>query len=134
MEGEEVAMRRTHSTLWGWLGGVGVAVSLFAAAAHAGEPFVGINVGAAVPTEKYSKSADPGGMIAPYIGYRLFTFADTFALSIQGQPQFSLFQTSIPTRQNDVSSFFSFTAGPRISLLDENLEASSRHRAATTRR
>jgi len=116
-------MRRTLNKLWGWLAGVELAVSLFAPAAHGGEPFVGVNVGAAVPTEKYSRSADPGGMIAPYVGYRLFTLADVFALSIQGQPQFSLFQTSIPTRQSDVSSFFSFTAGPRISLLDESMEA-----------
>jgi outer membrane protein OmpA-like peptidoglycan-associated protein len=122
-EGGEVAMPRTLSKLWDWIAGIGLAVSLFAPAAHGGEPFIGVNVGAAVPTEKFSQSADPGGMIAPYVGYRLFTFADTVALSLQGQPQFSLFQTSIPTRQSDVSSFFSFTAGPRISLLDENLEA-----------
>jgi outer membrane protein OmpA-like peptidoglycan-associated protein len=116
-------MRRTLGKLWSWFAGVGLAVSLFVPAAHAGEPFVGLNVGAAVPTEKFSKSADPGGVIAPYVGYRLFTVGDVVALSIQGQPQFSLFQTSIPTRQSDVSSFFSFTAGPRLSLLDENLEA-----------
>ena len=116
-------MRRTLSTLGGWFGGVGLAMSLFVPAVHAGEPFVCVNVGAAVPTEKFSKSADPGGMIAPYVGYRLFTLADTFAVGLQAQPQFSLFQTSIKTRQSDVSSFFSFTAGPRISLLDEHLEA-----------
>ena len=116
-------MRRTLNKLWCWLGGVGLAVSLFVPAVHAGEPFVGVNVGAAVPTEKFKKSVEPGGMIAPFVGYRLFTVGDTVAFSLQAQPQFSLFQTSIKTRQSDVSSFFSFTAGPRISLLDEHLEA-----------
>ena len=116
-------MRRTLNKLWRWLAVAGLAVGLFVPAAHAGVPFVGVNAGAAVPTEKFSQSADPGGMIAPFAGYRLFTFADTVALSAQVQPQFSLFQTSIPTRQSDVTSFFSITGGPRISLLDEHLEA-----------
>lgn len=116
-------MRTMLSKLSGWLGGVGLAVSLLVSIAHAGNPFVGVNVGAAVPTEEFSKGADPGGMIAPFVGYRFFTLADTLAVSLQGQPQFSLFPTSIKTRQSDVSSLFSFTAGPRISLLDEHLEA-----------
>jgi len=116
-------MRKMLSKLSGWLGGVGLAASLLVSTAHAGNPFVGVNVGAAVPTEKFSRSADPGGMIAPFLGYRFFTLADTLAVSLQAQPQFSLFQTSIATRQSDVSSFFSFTAGPRLSLLDEHLEA-----------
>jgi outer membrane protein OmpA-like peptidoglycan-associated protein len=116
-------MRRRLSRLSVWLAGVGLAVSVVAPAARAGKPFVGLNIGAAVPTEKFTKSANPGGMIAPYVGYRLFTLADTIAFSLQAQPQFSLFQTSIPTRQSSISSFFSFTAGPRISLLDEHLEA-----------
>ena len=116
-------MRRMLSKLSGWLAAVGLAVSLFVSTAHAGNPFVGVNVGAAVPTEKFSKSADPGGMIAPFAGYRFFTLADTLAVSLQAQPQFSLFQTSIKTRQSDVDSFFSITAGPRLSLLDEHVEA-----------
>jgi outer membrane protein OmpA-like peptidoglycan-associated protein len=116
-------MRRMLSKLLGWMGGVGLAASLLVSTAQAGNPFVGVNVGAAVPTEKFSKSADPGGMIAPFVGYRLFMLGDSLAFSLQAQPQFSLFQTSIPTRQSDVSSFFSFTAGPRLSLLDEHLEA-----------
>jgi outer membrane protein OmpA-like peptidoglycan-associated protein len=122
-EGGEEDMRRTLSKRWVWFAAAGLAVSLVVRTAHAGEPFVGINAGAAVPTEKFAKSADPGGMIAPFAGYRLFTLADTIALSAQVQPQFALFQTSIPTRQSDVSSFFSITGGPRISLLDEHLEA-----------
>ncbi len=116
-------MRRTLSKLGTWFATVGLAAGLFAPAAHAGTPFVGLNVGAAVPTEKFSEKADPGGMITPFAGYRLFTLADTVALSAQVQPQFSLFQTSVPTRQSDVTSFFSITGGPRISLLDEHLEA-----------
>lgn len=116
-------MRRTLNRLWSWFGGVGLAMSLFVPAVHAGEPFVGLNVGAAIPTEKLSRSADPGGMIAPYVGYRIFTLYDALAVSLQATPQFSLFGTSIHTRQSDVTSFFSITGGPRVSLLDEHLEA-----------
>lgn len=93
--------------------------------AQAGEPYLGLDVGVAAPTEKFRQTADPGGAIAAHAGYRLITLGDIFALSVEGIPQFAFFSmgNGVSTTGRDVQSLFLFTAGPRFSLLDENLEA-----------
>jgi outer membrane protein OmpA-like peptidoglycan-associated protein len=92
---------------------------------RAGEPYLGIDVGVAGPTEKFRKTADTGGAIAAHLGYTLFTFADTVALSIEGIPQLAGFpvHSGVSTKGRDVESIFSFTMGPRLSLIDEKLQA-----------
>ncbi len=117
-------MQTKRRRVVGWFGALAVATGLGAAAAHAGEPFIGVNAGAAVPTDEFRSTADPGGMIAPFVGYRLFTLGESVAFSLQAQPQFAAFQTSVARKpESDVTSLFSFTMGPRFSLLDENVEA-----------
>lgn len=102
-----------------WLLGSG------ADSARAGEPYLGIDLGVAAPTEKFRKTADVGGVIAAHAGYRLFTLADSFALSVEGTPQFAAFpiQSGVSTKGRDIESLFSFTAGPKFSLMDDIIEA-----------
>lgn len=94
--------------------------------ARAGEPYVGVDLSVAAPTEKFRRTADVGGAIAGRLGYRLFTLADSFALGIEGSPQFAAFpiKSGVSTKGRDVESLFSFTAGPRLSLFDEYVEVS----------
>jgi outer membrane protein OmpA-like peptidoglycan-associated protein len=103
--------------------GVIVGVSVATQAARAGEPLVGVNVGAAIPTGDFRKTADVGGMVAPFVGYRLFSAGDKFAFSLLAQPQFAAFPTAAKLRhQSDAATLFSFGVGPRLSLLDGNAE------------
>jgi outer membrane protein OmpA-like peptidoglycan-associated protein len=92
----------------------------------AGEPFAGVDIGVAGPTEKFRKSADTGGMVAPFAGYRLFVLGQSLGVSLMVQPTFAGFPTAVKQgegRQSDATTIFSATAGPRFSLLDEKLEA-----------
>ncbi len=93
---------------------------------QAGEPYVGIDLGVAAPTEKFQRTADVGGVIAGRLGYRLFTLAESFSLGVEGSPQFAAFpiQPGVSTKGRDVQSLFSFTAGPRFSMFDEHIEVS----------
>ena len=62
-----------------WLRSVGVAVvvgCIAAPAARAGEPAVGLDVGAAIPIDKFQDTADPGGALSPWVGYQ---FGDAYA-------------------------------------------------------
>ncbi len=106
--------------------GAALAIGAITEPAWAGEPFVGVDVGVAAPTEKFRKTADVGGMVAPFAGYHLFTLGQSLGVSLVAQPTFAGFPTSIKRgqgRQSDATTLFSATAGPRFSLLDENLEA-----------
>jgi outer membrane protein OmpA-like peptidoglycan-associated protein len=117
-------MHRHSGRLFGWILGVAAAAAMRAVAVQAGEPVVGVDVGAAFPTEHFRDTADPGGAIAPFAGYRLFTLGETVAVSLLAQPQFAAFQTTVDRKpESDVTSVFSFSLGPRLSLLDENVEA-----------
>jgi outer membrane protein OmpA-like peptidoglycan-associated protein len=88
--------------------------------ARAGQPVVGIETGAAIPTGDSKKTVDIGGAIAGYVGYQ---FGDQFTLTLLGQPQFVAFPTAVEkNEENDITSLFSFTAGPRFSMVDENKE------------
>ncbi|MBI3785722.1 MAG: OmpA family protein [Deltaproteobacteria bacterium] len=102
----------------------GAFVLLGASMVQAGEPYFGVDLGAAGPTEKFRRTADVGGSIAGHLGYRLLKLGNNFAFSLEGVPQFAGFQIKpgVSTKGRDVESIFSITAGPRLSLLDENLE------------
>jgi len=98
-----------------------VAVCLGASAARAGEPVAGVEVGPAIPISTFKKTADVGGSIAPFLGYRFA--GERFAISLLGQPQFVGFRTTVnKDPDSDITSLFIFTAGPRFSLIDEDKE------------
>ncbi|MBI4518299.1 MAG: OmpA family protein [Deltaproteobacteria bacterium] len=105
---------------WQGLIMAGIAGSVLAAAAHAAEPVAGIDIGAAFPTSTFRKSADPGGAVAPYLGYQ---WGGKYAVSLLAQPQFAAFGTAVSTKpESDLTSILSLTAGPRLSLNDEGKE------------
>jgi len=89
--------------------------------AAGGEPLVGVQVGAALPTGSTQRMADPGGAIAPYAGYR---WGDSFGLALVAQPQMVVLPSNKAVRQadDDLTSLFSFTAGPRVSYANEHTE------------
>lgn len=112
-----------------WLAGIIVFVVGMLSTApdvEAGEPYLGVDLGVAAPTEKFRDTADIGGSIAGRAGYRLFTLADSFSFGIEGSPQFAAFpiRSGVSTKGRDAQSLFSFTVGPRISLFDEHIEIS----------
>jgi hypothetical protein len=90
------------------------------------EPYTGVDVGMAAPTEKFRRTADVGGVIAVRGGLRLFTLADSFAVGLEGSPQFVALpiDSGVSTKGRDVQSVFSLTFGPRFALYDEHLEIS----------
>ena len=106
---------------WRWLGLAVVVVCLGAPVARAGEPVAGVDVGAAIPISTFKKTADVGGSIAPFLGYRFA--GEGFAISLLGQPQFVGFRTTVnKDPDSDITSLFVLTAGPRFSLIDEGKE------------
>ncbi len=112
----------------------GLAVALcaavvgFGSTARADGPEVGVNAGMAFPLSKYRHTTDPdiGGTVGVEGGYR-FNLTDNFALSLLGNPQFFLYDgehhcCNGASTNDDVGSVFSFTAGPRFSLLTGPVE------------
>ncbi|MFQ5667082.1 MAG: OmpA family protein [Candidatus Binatia bacterium] len=105
-----------------WVGGLVLGLGCVTAVTQASEPVAGLDIGAAVPTEKFRRSADVGGAIAPFAGYR-FDVLDGFAISLLGQPQLAAFPTDVDREpENDATTIFSLTAGPRFSLLNDRAE------------
>jgi len=102
------------------LGGAWVASVLTVGVAVA-QPFVGIDLGAAIPISDFRKTADPGGAVAPYVGYRLFGLGEVLDVSLVAQPQAAFF--SADNFNNNNSSVMSLTGGARFSLRNEHLEA-----------
>lgn len=101
-----------------------LATSLVAAGPQAwgNELVVGVDVGATIPTSTFQRTADPGGMIAPFIGYQ-FGFGRRFAFTPILQPALFTFGTAVEhDRDSDVTSILAGTAGGRFSLFDENKE------------
>ncbi len=90
------------------------------------EPYAGVDVGMAAPTEKFRRTAGVGGAIAVRGGLQLFTLADSFSFGLEGSPQFVALpiDSGVSTKGRDVQSVFSLTFGPRLSLYDEHLEIS----------
>ncbi len=83
-----------------------------------GVPVVGVDVGATIPISKFQKDADPGGAIAPFVGYQI---GHSFAFTPIVQPQFAAFSSG--SLSDDWRSITSLTAGARFSLNDERSEA-----------
>jgi outer membrane protein OmpA-like peptidoglycan-associated protein len=90
--------------------------------ARADGPEVGVDVGAAIPLDKYRHVVDGGlgGTFGFWSGYR-FDLTDNLALSLIGQPQFTFFPTDPGCcrgkNDHEMSSLFSITGGPKFSLL-----------------
>jgi outer membrane protein OmpA-like peptidoglycan-associated protein len=93
--------------------------------ARADGPEIGVEVGAAIPLDKYKRtiSSDVGGTFGFWSGYR-FDLTDNFAISLIGQPQFTFFDTQHGCCKDDdgVASLFSITGGPKFSLLTGPVE------------
>jgi outer membrane protein OmpA-like peptidoglycan-associated protein len=80
-----------------------------------GVPVVGIDVGAALPISDFQKTADPGGAVAPFVGYQI---GESFTVTPLIQGQFAGF----PSCCGGTASITSVGGGARFSLNDENTE------------
>ncbi len=96
-------------------------VFLGARIALAGEPVAGVDVGVTVPIGDYQQLAEPGAALAPFAGYR---WGDSVALAFLVQPQFAMFASDkdVKKHDDDMTSIFSLTAGPRLSVGNEHTE------------
>jgi outer membrane protein OmpA-like peptidoglycan-associated protein len=83
-----------------------------------GAPVVGVDLGLAIPTSKYRRTADLGGMIGPFAGYQIGT--GKFALTPLVQIQHSRFAAD---DDDDTTGVLGVGGGARLSLLDGNMEA-----------
>jgi outer membrane protein OmpA-like peptidoglycan-associated protein len=83
-----------------------------------GVPIVGADLGAAVPLSTYQKTANPGGAIAPFVGYQI---GRDFAFTPIIQPQLAAFSSCCGG--SSVPTITSITAGGRFSLNDGPAEA-----------
>jgi outer membrane protein OmpA-like peptidoglycan-associated protein len=99
--------------------------------AFEGAPVVGVEAGVAVPTSDFKRSADVGGAIGAFGGYRLSLFGDSFAVSLLGEPMYAAFPTAPcggddqrPCRnsEGDLTGIFSLTGGARFALVDRGVE------------
>jgi outer membrane protein OmpA-like peptidoglycan-associated protein len=102
------------------LAAVAAALAL-AAPARGDGPEIGVNVGAAVPLDKYKRTIDGnvGGAFGLEGGYR-FDLSDGVALSLLANPQFTFYGTQpgccAEKNDDEVSSVAALTAGPRLSV------------------
>jgi outer membrane protein OmpA-like peptidoglycan-associated protein len=95
--------------------GTGLVAFATASVGFAGEPVAGVDVGAAIPTSAFRDTADVGGAVAPFAGWR---FGDWIAVTPLVQPQLAAFSTQEGAGSDDVTSIFSITGGARFSLFD----------------
>ena len=116
---------RRRSMCW-----LGIAVLMAAAPkAHAGigVPVAGVDVGASIPVSTFQRVADPGGTIAPFVGYQ---FGRHYAFTPIIQPAFFTFVTDLEQKpgqpkqdpEDDVTSLFAILGGGRFSLFDDKKE------------
>lgn len=88
-------------------------------------PDIGVDVGAAVPLDKYKRVVDRnlGGTVGFWTGYR-FDLSDNLALSLIGQPQYTMFHTQQGCCEDDdgLTSVFSITGGPKLTLITGPVE------------
>ena len=102
--------------------GVAIAICMFSIPARADGPEIGTNLGAAIPLGKYRRTIDHnvGGTAGISAGYR-FDLSDSVALSLLANPQFTVLPTQDGCcngkRDDEVSSTFSITGGPKLSYL-----------------
>jgi hypothetical protein len=104
---------------------LGMAAAMLAAPTSrvlAGAPVAGLDLGAAVPISTFKETANPGGSIAPFVGYQFGESSFTFTPLIQ--PMYVIFGTNpdVPQQQNNYTTIFAITAGARAALVDENKE------------
>lgn len=108
--------------------GLGAFIGFFFATASvattvfAGEPIVGLDAGAAIPISDFKQLAEPGAAVAPFVGYR---WGESIGIALVAQPQFAMVSSDedVRKRDDDLTSIFSFTAGPRLSVSNESAEA-----------
>jgi len=123
------------------VGAAVLAVALGVSAVRAGEPVVGVDLGAAVPLSDFRRTVNPGATIAPFAGYK---FGHAFAVTPLIQLNYTGFGTNRSDEQNttmptgtaagnsirdipsssfgDVTDLFSVGGGARFSLNDEGKE------------
>lgn len=93
--------------------------------ARADGPEIGVDVGAAVPLNKFKRVVDHnmGGTVGFWTGYR-FDLTDNLALSIVAQPQYILFETQKGCCREDdgIKGIFSITSGPKFTLMTGPVE------------
>ena len=118
-------MRRSVLRCWARLCGA-IAIAQVAAAqlvdqigdqVRHGVPVVGVDVGAAIPISGAREIIDPGGAIAPFVGYQI-GIGQTFTFTPILQPQYAAFSGCCSA----ATSITSVTAGARFSLNDERSE------------
>jgi outer membrane protein OmpA-like peptidoglycan-associated protein len=94
-------------------------------------PEAGGYVGAGFPVGHYNDTADIGGVVGGWGGYRWMF--DKSAVSLIGNPSFTILPSeNCPggpyfvacDDDTSVTSTFSFTAGPKFSIVDKGVEAS----------
>ncbi len=111
--------------------GVGILVASVLAMGVASEAAAdgfefGVETGATFPLSKTKRSmGDVGGSIGLPGGYR-FNIGQNFAISIIGQPNFFAFPTEDGFPGSNMSSNFSYTAGPKFTLLTKWVTAHAR--------
>jgi outer membrane protein OmpA-like peptidoglycan-associated protein len=100
-------------------------VLLGGAGAMASGPEMGTSLGVAVPFEDYADTADVGGTIGLWGGYR-FSLAEGVSLSLLGQPQFTLLPTKSRYRDftDDLTSMFILGVGPKLNIHQDRFSVS----------
>lgn len=90
---------------------------LVAREGRASGPEMGANAGVAVPLQDYDDTADVGGTVGFWGGYR-FTLNDGVELALIGQPQFTFLPTDdrLSRLDEDLTSMMILGAGPKLIL------------------
>jgi outer membrane protein OmpA-like peptidoglycan-associated protein len=108
-----------------------LALSLNARAEGGDGPEAGGYVGAGFPVGDYNDTAEIGGVVGGWGGYRWMF--DKAAVSLIGNPQFTILPSEdCPAGPlfvscdggSDITSTFSLTAGPKFAIVDEGTELS----------
>ncbi len=123
-----------------WVTAAAFVVLTFSVQAHA-DTLIGVDLGAGIPVAEFQDAAKLGGVVAPFVGYRLMS--GNFALTPMVRTQFGFFQAKdqditfaageeprlgddrvIRRRivESDLQTLFAGTGGFRLSLLDETKE------------
>jgi outer membrane protein OmpA-like peptidoglycan-associated protein len=106
---------------------LGFALLTAPGSALADGPEAGGYLGAAFPIGHYGDdTVDTGGVVGGWGGYR-WSLSDTTGVSLIANPEFTLMPTTSPCvlcGNDDLASTFSFTAGPKFSIVDGKVEAS----------
>lgn len=103
-----------------WVGVLVMATCVVAHAEWSGAPVVGGDLGVAIPISKYRRTADLGGMLAPFAGYQIGS--GSIALMPLVQIQHARFQSQDDSSDDDTTGISAIGGGARLSLLDEHSE------------